>query len=182
MGVRFGRTPCHPRGPVGLGFLAYGNRPHQMPVELPAATDNRGNKSVLKKQSTTKWPLMLISMQLSHLLRLACLRLNLQWKPCAQNDLADQLTNEVFESFDPAKRVSFSFRFHFSCFQSFGPHVISSCSQGAQYPSSCPCEEEGRQVALVGQMRATSAPSGAPHEGEISTIQRKESVPCLKLM
>ena len=97
---------------VGLwafGFLAYGNRPHQMPVELPAVTDNRGNEGVLKKQSTTKWPLMLINMQLSHLLRLACLRLNLQWKPRAENDLADQLTNEVFESFDPAKRVSFSF-------------------------------------------------------------------------
>ena len=97
---------------VGLwafGFLTPGNRPHQMPVELPAATDNRGNESVLKKQSTTKWPLMLMNIQLSHLLRLACLRLNLQWKPRAENDLADQLTNEVFESFDLTKRVSFSF-------------------------------------------------------------------------
>ena len=52
---------------------------------------------------------MLINMQLSHLLRVACLRLNLNWKPRSENGLADRLTNEDFSSFDSAPRISFSY-------------------------------------------------------------------------
>ena len=52
---------------------------------------------------------MLVNMQFSHLLREACLRVALRWKPRAENDLADQLTNERFDSFSPDLRVQFSF-------------------------------------------------------------------------
>ena len=67
------------RGLWSFGQLGPSDKPHQIPVVLPAITDNRGNE-FLKKGSTTKLPLMLINMQLSHLLRIACLRLNLNWK------------------------------------------------------------------------------------------------------
>eukprot|EP00439_Symbiodinium_sp_Y106_P019372 s7039_g2.t1 len=82
---------------------------NKVPVELPAATDNKSNQHLMKKQSTTKWPLMLVNMQFSHLLREACLRVALRWKHRAENDLADQLTNERFDSFSPDLRVQFSF-------------------------------------------------------------------------
>ena len=85
------------------------DRPHQIPVVLPAVTDNRGNDSLIKKGSATKLPLLLINMQLSHLLRVSCLRLNLDWKPRSENDLADRLTNEDFRPFDSALRISFSY-------------------------------------------------------------------------
>ena len=52
---------------------------------------------------------MLINMQLSHLLRVACLRLNLNWKPRSENDLADRLTNEDFSPFNSALRISFRY-------------------------------------------------------------------------
>ena len=52
---------------------------------------------------------MLVNMQFSHLLREACLRVTLRWKPRAENDLADQLTNERFSSFSPDLRVQFNF-------------------------------------------------------------------------
>ena len=97
---------------VGLwvfGHLKPCKVPHQVPVELPAATDNKSNQHLMKKQSTTKWPLMLVNMQFSHLLREACLRVALRWKHRAENDLADQLTNERFDSFSPDLRVQFSF-------------------------------------------------------------------------
>ena len=91
-----------------FGYLADSLAPRQIPICLPAVTDNRGNQFLLKKQSTTKWPLMLINMQLSHLLKKACLRLKLTWRPREENTLADQLTNEVFDSFDSRQRLSVS--------------------------------------------------------------------------
>ena len=91
-----------------FGYLADSLAPRQIPICLPAVTDNRGNQFLLKKQSTTKWPLMLINMQLSHLLKKACLRLKLIWRPREENTLADQLTNEVFDSFDLRQRLSVS--------------------------------------------------------------------------
>ena len=91
-----------------FGHLAPSDRPHQIPVVLPAVTDNRGNESLIKKGGTTKLPLMLFNMQLSHLLRISCLRLSLGWKPRSENDVADQLTNEVFRSVSMDNRVLFS--------------------------------------------------------------------------
>ena len=45
---------------------------------------------------------------MSHLLRIACLRLNLSWKPRSENDLADQLTNGEFSCFDSDLRIQVS--------------------------------------------------------------------------
>ena len=52
---------------------------------------------------------MLINMQLSHLLRKACLRLSLTWKPREENKLADALTNQDFSSFSLEQRVDVAF-------------------------------------------------------------------------
>ena len=90
-----------------FGHLSPSDKPHQIPVVLPAVTDNRGNESLIKKGGTTKLPLMLFNMQLSHLLRISCLRLSLGWKPRSENDVADQLTNEVFKSVSMDNRVHF---------------------------------------------------------------------------
>ena len=70
-----------------------------------AGTDNRSNESLTKSSATTRWPLMLVNMQLSHLLMKAGVRLSLRWRPRDQNVLADDLTNEVFDQFDADKRV-----------------------------------------------------------------------------
>ncbi|CAE7782898.1 unnamed protein product [Symbiodinium pilosum] len=88
-----------------FGHLEPAARLRHFPVVVPAVTDNRGNESLARKQSTTKWPLMLINIQLSHLLMKAMLKLDLQWRPREENQDADDLTNQRFQNFDPDKRV-----------------------------------------------------------------------------
>ena len=85
-------------GLCAFDHLKPNDKPRQSPVVLPAVTDNCRNDSLIKKGSSTKLPLMLINMQLSHLLRVACLRLNLNWKPRSENDLADRLVSAMMIS------------------------------------------------------------------------------------
>ena len=76
-----------------------------MTVEVLAQTDNKANEGLAKKGSTTRWPLLMINMQLSHLLMKASLKLTLGWRPRDQNQEADALTNEVFDLFDDQRRI-----------------------------------------------------------------------------
>ncbi|CAE7892148.1 unnamed protein product, partial [Symbiodinium sp. KB8] len=76
-----------------------------MTVEVLAQTDNKANEGLAKKGSTTRWPLLMINMQLSHLLMKASLKLTLGWRPRDQNQEADALTNEVFDLFDDRRRI-----------------------------------------------------------------------------
>ncbi|CAE7196495.1 unnamed protein product [Symbiodinium sp. CCMP2592] len=92
-----------------FGHLKESSSQRRLPVAIAGATDNQSNEKLLRKQSTTKWPLMLINMQLSHLLRKACLRLSLTWKPRDENKLADALTNQDFSSFSSEHRLNVSF-------------------------------------------------------------------------
>ncbi|CAE7224100.1 mettl24 [Symbiodinium sp. CCMP2592] len=92
-----------------FGHLKESSSQRRLPVAIAGATDNQSNEKLLRKQSTTKWPLMLINMQLSHLLRKACLRLSLTWKPRDENKLADALTNQDFISFSSEHRLDVSF-------------------------------------------------------------------------
>ncbi|CAE7248686.1 mettl24 [Symbiodinium sp. CCMP2592] len=92
-----------------FGHLKESSSQRRLPVAIAGATDNQSNEKLLRKQSTTKWPLMLINMQLSHLLRKACLRLSLTWKPRDENKLADALTNQDFSSFSSEHRLDVSF-------------------------------------------------------------------------
>ena len=48
---------------------------------LCGGTDNLANQYLSLKRSTTRWPLMMINMQLSHCLSQASLSLNLRWRP-----------------------------------------------------------------------------------------------------
>ena len=49
---------------------------------------------------------MAINMQMSSALARSRTTLNLSWRPREENTEADDLTNEVFEGFDPALRVA----------------------------------------------------------------------------
>ena len=80
-----------------------------IPFSIPAGTDNRANEFLTVKRSTTKWPLMIVNMQLSHVLASSALTLNLQWRPREENTLADALTNEDDAAFDSTLRVNVKF-------------------------------------------------------------------------
>ncbi|CAE8726071.1 unnamed protein product [Polarella glacialis] len=74
-------------------------------LTLGGSTDNLGNKFVVSKLQTTKYPLVCVLMEIAALLHQAGESLDLQWVPRLQNIEADQLTNGDYRGFDPAKRV-----------------------------------------------------------------------------
>ncbi|CAE7193933.1 unnamed protein product [Symbiodinium sp. CCMP2592] len=89
-----------------FGYLTASVDRKELDVECAADTDNQGNSRLLKKGSSTKWPLMLINMQLSDLLLRSSLKLLLRWRPRDENQYADQLTNEIFSNFSDEHRIA----------------------------------------------------------------------------
>ena len=88
-----------------FGWLSPSSTRRSVVFSLVAGTDNSANDSLSIKRSTTKWPLMLINMQLSSALARARLSLNLKWRPRQENVEGDNLTNEIFDGFSPGARV-----------------------------------------------------------------------------
>eukprot|EP00435_Cladocopium_sp_Y103_P002248 s5620_g1.t1 len=74
-------------------------------VFIMAGTDNQSNEFLSFKRSTTRWPLMLVNMQLSALLSRCKLGLRLKWRPREENTNADALTNKEFSSVESNKRI-----------------------------------------------------------------------------
>ena len=75
-------------------------------VAIRGYTDNQSNESLLRKAMTTKFPSTLILMELAEELSAKNCELQLQWIRRDLNQLADDLTNENFASFDPNFRVN----------------------------------------------------------------------------
>lgn len=76
---------------------------------MAAGTDNRSNERLSVKRSTTKFPLMLINMQLSSVLSRARVAVRLKWRPREENTIADDITNSVFDQVDLSKRITISY-------------------------------------------------------------------------
>ena len=74
-------------------------------VTFACGTDNRGNSFLLDRMLTTKYPLGLILIELSHQLRLRNAALQARWIPRLQNEEADALTNWDFRHFDKKLRI-----------------------------------------------------------------------------
>lgn len=72
---------------------------------LTGSTDNLGNSYVLSRLSTTRYPLVLLLLELSEELRCRDIELHLDWIPREKNEEADALTNGQYESFNPSLRV-----------------------------------------------------------------------------
>ena len=88
-----------------FGHLEPSTDRRMLTIEVLAQTDNRSNEGLSKKGSTTKWPLLMINMQLTHVLMKAGLKLNLGWRPRDENQEADALTNEIFDLFSGDLRI-----------------------------------------------------------------------------
>ena len=70
-----------------------------------AGTDNRANPQALRKGGSVTWPLMGLMMQMADSLIDIGGKLCLEWRPREENQEADDSTNEIFDCFDPRKRV-----------------------------------------------------------------------------
>ena len=74
-------------------------------ISLTASGDNRSNGFSLDRFASTKFPLGLILMELSHQLRTRQVELDIAWRPREENIEADALTNHDYSAFTPARRV-----------------------------------------------------------------------------
>ena len=72
---------------------------------LKGMTDNLGNTFAVSKWMSTKFPLTVFVMELSETLRRGNCLLSLDWVRRDNNQLADDLTNMVFDKFDMSLRV-----------------------------------------------------------------------------
>eukprot|EP00435_Cladocopium_sp_Y103_P073986 s172_g46.t1 len=93
-----------------FGWFDVGSMRRSVNMSLFSGTDNRSNDFLTTKRSTTKWPLMLLNLQLSASLSKARLYLDLRWRPREENTEADALTNENFEGFAEEDRVNLLFQ------------------------------------------------------------------------
>lgn len=94
---------------VAFGWTGVANSRKSLELCLAAGTDNRSNECLSVKRSTTKFPLMLINMQLSSVLSRARVAVRLKWRPREENTIADDITNSVFDQVDLSKRITISY-------------------------------------------------------------------------
>lgn len=73
-------------------------------IRITGYTDNRGTAFALSKLMTSKFPLLLILVELGAQLEKE-LDLGLEWIPRDQSEEADALTNGRFDDFDPVRRI-----------------------------------------------------------------------------
>ena len=84
--------PCNPKGSSAKCWVR-------------GKTDNLGNSYAVAKWMSTKFPLTVLVMELSESLRLGNCCLTLDWLRRDKNQLADDLPNMKFDSFDLNQRV-----------------------------------------------------------------------------
>ena len=70
-------------------------------VAIRGYTDNQSNESSLRKFMTSQFPSTLVLMELAEELSFRHCELKLQWIRRDINQLADDLTNQIFDAFDP---------------------------------------------------------------------------------
>ena len=74
-------------------------------VAVRGYTDNQSNEALVKKAMTTKYPSSLVLLELAEELAAKKCDLSFTWIRRDLNQLADDLTNEKFDSFDPEFRI-----------------------------------------------------------------------------
>ena len=72
---------------------------------IKGKTDNQSNTYAISRWMSTKFPLTVFIMELSESLRCGHCCLTLDWIPREANQMADDLTNEKFDSFNQEDRV-----------------------------------------------------------------------------
>ena len=73
--------------------------------QIYGGTDNQGNSYAISRCMSTRYPLTLLIMEVSETLRLKGRELHLEWIRRDKNQLADDLTNGIFDSFKPECRL-----------------------------------------------------------------------------
>ena len=90
------------------GFLEESAERKQFDLVVQGGTDNRSIEQMTRKAATTRWPLVLVNMQLTDSTMRSGMRVGLKWRPRDENTVAGDLTNEKFDQVDITRRVQIS--------------------------------------------------------------------------
>ena len=71
-------------------------------------SDNRGNRYALSRLQSTRFPLVVVLMELACVMESRCIRLAVDWAPREWNQEADRLSNLDFTGFNPRHRIDTS--------------------------------------------------------------------------
>ncbi len=91
-----------------------------------AGTDNQGNAKLFLRQSTTKYPLCVLLMELASRLNEAGWEMRLAWRRRDTNVEADRLTNGNFEGFRAENRIRMPFPLPF-------PRMLALLEAGSEF-------------------------------------------------
>ena len=132
-------------------------------ITIGCATDNQGNAFLMDRLMTTKYPLGLILIELSHQLSRRRAALRADWVPRLENEEADALTNSDFRHFSPEHRVEVDLeRLEFGVL-----HQLLEAGEAFHE------EKEARRAALKASGPAASdAPAGRRRKAEPSLRER----------
>ena len=82
---------------------------HDVMHLIRGATDNQGNRYVVAKLMSNRYPLSVVAMELASQLESSMQWLDLVWTPREDNHEADDLTNGDFSAFAPERRIHTAF-------------------------------------------------------------------------
>ena len=90
---------------VVFGWTEAAESRKELELCLVAGTDNKANDYLSQNHSTTRWPLMLVNMQLSSVLARARTGVKLKWRPREENTVADDIASPVYTQLDIQKQL-----------------------------------------------------------------------------
>ena len=90
---------------VGVILLAPRASPGEGVLHLSGLTDSQVSSHVVRKGSTTSFPLCVVAMELAAQLEARSATMELLWIPRDQNSEADRLADSDFSGFSPSRRV-----------------------------------------------------------------------------
>ena len=107
---------------------------------------------------TTRYPLGVVLMELAHQMKRRHLLLRARWLPRLQNQEADDLTNDEFRHFDPAKRIhvnleDLKFELMNSLFAAGDEYEQELAAARARAKATGSSSQEGKHSALGGPKR-----------------------------
>lgn len=126
-------------------------------VTLTALTDNLANTHVLKRYGSSKYPLSIVAMELAVQLAMLGIDLQLQWVPRAQNQPADDLTNDRFEDFDEKNRLEVVFE----------ELPFQVMSRPGELDSELRLHKTSREAKLAQLKEVSAAAGGKTKKGEM---------------
>ena len=87
-------------------FVDRNRKDSSVVITFSGCSDNQGNEALMNKTSTSKFPLYIVLLELTEQLQVRNMNLDLRWIGRQFNQHADDLSNRLFDNFNPDLRIN----------------------------------------------------------------------------